>query len=506
MKKCVTFVLAFTVSLALLVPVVFAETPDTSKFVTLKMYLMGDGAPDAQVIWSEVNKMLKDDINAEVEVIFVPWSGRADKVRLLLSSGEEFDLIFASDWNLFKEQVQLGAYYPLDDLLPVYGQGLLANLPDAAWKVSSYKGEIFMVPYNSFEFDTHGLLYRLDWAKEFGFADGLKTVDDVERYLDMVKETKGIMPMNLGGTSEYMGFEMWRVEPGMRLYPKVEAAAGLWYYLDDPENLWFQVESEGFKNWIQRAKRWADKGFWSRSAMSKEVTSRTEFTNGNSGSTWVNPLQASDLFYQASAAFEGSEYDWWDPKSEYEVMRRRPLIGNGIAVSATAKNPERALMLLDLLHNDQRYNELTTFGIRGQHWDLDADGNLVMPEGVTAAESGYPWDRACPWGWREDKFYRMSPLQSKAIWDVTANNYKKWAENAVANPYDGFIFDQFPIEGELAALAEIATQYDEALRLGILDDPLTAYGEYMAKRKAAGSEKVRAEVEKQWKAFLETLK
>lgn len=512
MKKMVQIMVVALMAVSLVVGASWAaEKPDTSKKVALKMYLVGDGAPEADQIWAEVNKMLEKDINATVEVTYIPWSGAAEKGRLLLSSGEDFDIIFAANWFLFQEQVQLGAYYPLDELLPVYGQGLLQGIPKEAWAIASYQGQIMMVPYNSYEFDTHGVLYRVDLAKKYGLPDGqVKTIDDLEVYLEKAKEDLKVPPMNVGREGDYIDYEPWRVEAGMRQVPMMEVArdTGLWYYVDEPEKLFTKEETEGYKNWIVRAKRWADKGFWSRDALAKDVKSRNEFVNGNSASCWVNPLQANDVQKQMVSALPGTEYGWWNPKWQYPMMVRRSFIGNGIAINANAKNPARALMLIDLLHNDQRYNELTTFGIKGKHWDEDAQGFIRMPEGVKAADSGYPWDRACPWGWREDKFYRLSPLKAspEAMWPVVSDLYKKWAQNATVSVSDGFIFDRTPVEGEMTALLELGKTYGVPLSYGLVDDPMKGYAEYQEKSKQAGREKVRAEVEKQWQAFLATLK
>jgi hypothetical protein len=44
---------------------------------------------------------------------------------------------------------------------------------------------------------------------------------------------------------------------------------------------------------------------------------------------------------------------------------------------------------IDLANHDFDYYMLMTNGINGEHWELNDQGHMVMPEGVSPAETGF---------------------------------------------------------------------------------------------------------------------
>ena len=46
----------------------------TDKEVTLKMYLIGDKPADFDEVYDKVNSIMKEEINATLQVNFIPWS------------------------------------------------------------------------------------------------------------------------------------------------------------------------------------------------------------------------------------------------------------------------------------------------------------------------------------------------------------------------------------------------------------------------------------------------
>ena len=47
------------------------------------------------------------------------------------------------------------------------------------------------------------------------------------------------------------------------------------------------------------------------------------------------------------------------------------------AINRNSKNPERAMMLLELLNTDKDLYNLLNFGIKDKHYKIDADGFMV---------------------------------------------------------------------------------------------------------------------------------
>lgn len=74
---------------------------DTSKFVKISHVVLGDKPTNGQFekVLAEVNKIMKEKINAELEWKWVEWADWQTKYNLLLASGEPIDLInIGTDW------------------------------------------------------------------------------------------------------------------------------------------------------------------------------------------------------------------------------------------------------------------------------------------------------------------------------------------------------------------------------------------------------------------------
>jgi putative aldouronate transport system substrate-binding protein len=47
---------------------------DVNEPMVIKMYLLGDKSKDFDLVYSEINKILKETVNATVEVSFLSWA------------------------------------------------------------------------------------------------------------------------------------------------------------------------------------------------------------------------------------------------------------------------------------------------------------------------------------------------------------------------------------------------------------------------------------------------
>ncbi len=91
------------------------------------------------------------------------------------------------------------------------------------------------------------------------------------------------------------------------------------------------------------------------------------------------------------------------------------------------------------------------------------------------------------------------PNYEDTVWEETI------AENAKAkiDPNNGFAFVRDSVETELTNLASISTEYDSQLNYG--EEPIEdVFAKYTEKRKMAGEEKVREEIQNQYDAWKAT--
>ena len=148
---------------------------------------------------------------------------------------------------------------------------------------------------------------------------------------------------------------------------------------------------------------------------------------------------------------------------------------NGI--SSTSKNPERAMMLLELLYSDKDLYNMMVFGIEDKHYKkIDAD--FVEP----IADSGYA-GLAWELGNQFNAYYTKG--QIKGTWEETI----KVNEEAVASPLLGFNYNGEPTKTENAQIDAVMAEYKPGLISGTLD-PEKKLPEFLDKLKKAGIDKV----------------
>lgn len=469
----------------------------------LVMYILGDPARDQDMVVEELNKMTLRDLNATVDVNFIPWADMESKYRLLLSSGEDFDLIYSSNWVDFTEYARNGAFLPIEDLLPENAPQTWENIPEVGWEQATVNGHIFLVPKNYQEFGGHGLLYRRDLAQQGGL-DRVNSIETMFEYFEIVKDlVPDVLPLNLGTEGDLGNIAMVN-----RSLPGAEhgwlhnvALDSVWVPVDDPEEPIYLYETQMYRDFLDLMKEGTDNGYWSRNALSNNVRSRDAFLNGVSSSSVVNPMNANEDYERLMAKNPDWELDYWDfESSAFGFKPQLPLISDGMAVNRNAAHPEIALQLLEKLHSDEDYYNLTWYGVEGVHWELDENGMLTFPEGVSSDTTGYPWGEACPWGWTETKFHK----KSAGGWDLMADMMAQWGETSRLNPYEDFVLNKEPINAEMAALFQIEDEYARPLEAGVVEDVEAGYQELLRQAKLGGIEKVMAEVTRQWEIYLES--
>ena len=69
-----------------------------------------------------------------------------------------------------------------------------------------------------------------------------------------------------------------------------------------------------------------------------------------------------------------------DAFAMFEKYQKYKLTHGAMAVSAASKNPERALMVYDLLRNDPDCYQLFNYGIQGVSWDVNDEGLRITSE------------------------------------------------------------------------------------------------------------------------------
>ncbi|CAI6080697.1 hypothetical protein COHCIP112018_03070 [Cohnella sp. JJ-181] len=470
------------------------EAIDTSDPVTLKMVLLGPKPADTDEVYGEVNKILKEKINATIELRFIDWNEHAQKYPLMFAANEDFDMAFTSSWSFYQPTARKGGFLELtEDMLKKYAPTSWEKEDPLGWEQASVDGKLYMVPYDYFESGYAMAIIRGDLREKYKLPEVKSQVDFANFLTTIAQNEKGITPFggpstNLNGSAMPIMFaDLQRlfVHGSVPLvYDMQSERPTLTNYLEDPK----YVEK------LNVLYDMAQKGAWPKDAIVSKTDWLAAFKEGKTAAHTGNLLTLAgtmDAINLAHPEWKPEVVDLTPDAKRY----RAPLNGGGIGIHATSKHPERALMALDLLRYDKELFDLTTYGIKGKHWEPVGDDKYKSLPGST----GYPPDGACPWGWRTPDLYRQ--LEG-AAGDLLTSTYADWKANKIVDTkLATFVLDDTNIKNELAALGNVQKTYLLPIYHGLVK-PEEGIPVAQEKLKQAGIDKVQAEMQKQIDAFI----
>ena len=156
------------------------ENPKTEP-VTLKFL----GGTDKFNPVEDVTRMkIKDLLGYDI----IPEMGtEEDKINLILSSNQEYDIIKFNNRALLANYVKNNAIQPLNDYIDKYGPNLKKAISQEVWDMLSVDGKIYAIPNTNYEAVTEGIGIRNDWLKKLDM-NAPTTVDEFYTMLKIFKE------------------------------------------------------------------------------------------------------------------------------------------------------------------------------------------------------------------------------------------------------------------------------------------------------------------------------
>ena len=474
--------------------------PDISEEVTLVMYLIGDRPVDNDEVFAKINERLKAEINATIDVKFMSWSEYEQKYPLIFASGEDWDIIYTADWCFYNAQATKQGYYEITrEALETYAPMSAETMYPEAWEQAKVNDKVYMLPMNYKEITAYVYMARGDLMDKYGITS-VASLDEAESYMDAIVENEpSLIPIDVGSDYDklFLYDRMWK-KANWESEEKV-IGVGPWQAmasvseLDDSAAVLGNFDQPEFLDVITRLKDWKDRGFWSKNAVVNTQNNTESFQAGKSALALMNANTAKSVYASVTA-----EHPEWDVRV-FDAQDGVPpvlnsYLANGMSIFSNSKNPERALMALDYLRNDEEVNSLFCYGIEGKHWEASGDGTLVsLPD-----SSNYAYDSNCNWGVRNDAYWRVI---EGGIPNLPELN-KGWQDTARSERYQTFVFNDESVKNEIAAIGEIFDTDYKLLGLGFTDDPEADIAKLREKMEAAGAQKVYDEIQKQALEFI----
>ncbi|MBQ8087309.1 MAG: ABC transporter substrate-binding protein [Clostridia bacterium] len=441
-------------------------------------------------------KLLADGYDIEVEIIRIPWGEYDTKLNMMLSTGEEFELLHVmQDVKNMSSLAAMGAILPVDEYLDKYPT-LVDKFTETEWLGALYNGEHYAIPcsWRSFDNVMSYMDLRVDVMNAVGYDEFPgNSLDDVidlmQKSQDYILEETGIKAYNWFHQNQDTAHWLHRTYDSYPFY--VENSLGIVLSRQDGTIDSF-YESEEFKKDCETYYKLYQAGLVNPDVLNLDHS--VMYDDAQLGA--FLPSQTFDPYTGVSIKRNtgiDSEVDWVEMNPEKPEMVYT-FVQNLNAISATAEDPESGLKFLEWLYASQENHDLFHYGIEGVHYTpigtdkidqvLGDDGNALYS--MDTWMSGYlPYMR----------FAADAPDRH-----VEYMTYK--AENYVVSPIAGFIFDASNVQTELSNLQTeiIASIYPIKIGMVSYEENID---QAIANLKAAGLDAYLEEYRTQFAAYLE---
>lgn len=465
---------------------VSTDSPANLPFVKLKYYV-GSANPDItrqDAVEENFNKILKEKLNCELHFNVVS-GGQAEfgqKVSLSAASGEEYDLIMAgTGWINLSQEVAKKTIIPLDDLLKKYAPAVIEKVSAKNFTAATIGGGIYAIPHPFVYGQTNSFAFKQDLAEKYGLdTSTIKSYKDMGPYLAKIKAGEpSITPLIPNATLVYDR-------------DRYDALLGniIGYFPEDNKVKTIFEDTKTVENWK------ALNDYFKKGYIAKDAATKTDFNAEVKSGRYAVYVGAG--IYSADGSRSTNLYGI--PSAE--ALHGSKLVGTAAvmscaaAISATSKNPERAMMLENLLYSDRQVLEALCAGVEGVDYKVLSGAGTQVQEIETIQPMkwkiwecwiGSLWDS---WG------------DTKGNSTAFLNELKAATDTAPVSPLLGFTFDSEPVKTEIGKITAITTNVDKLLGTGSVPDVDAYIADIKEKLDQAGLTKVIAEMEKQiaeWK-------
>ena len=458
-----------------------AETKEELAPVELKWYYRGTPQEDDALIQDEVNKYLAEntDLNCTVKLVAVDPGVYNEKLTQIIAAGEEFDICFTANWvNNYYTQAAKGAFLPLNDLLDQYAPKTKEMLGEDFLSGSRINGINYAIPANKEHAHTWGLLIRKDIAEKYNMDfSGVKSLADMEPFFQIIKEKEPNM-YALEGTP---------AEAAQRLLDfdiiNNDTTPGA-VYNDDNSKVFDHLEQPEMLEHYKLMHSFMQKGY-----IREDAASVTDYIpDQKAGKIFCAVRSMKPCNAEEQGVNMGQSYIQIDLTTP--VISNRETTGSMQAISATSKNPERALMFLERYNTDPVLNNLICFGVEGVHYTKISDNQIQGTENQGKYNPGIGWSMG------NQLLNYLSAVEPTDKWD----QFAAFNEAGVKTQSLGFVFDPTPVTTQIAQCTNVWTQYVPGMQVGS-SNPEETLPKAVAAFNDAGMQDILAEMQKQMDAF-----
>ena len=456
---------------------------------TVTMVLNGSTQPDEERIEQKINEILEPELNANLDIVVLPWASASQQLQLMLSGDEKIDVFYTQATNAV-QYMNAGQIVDMSELIDKYGTNIKQIYGEDIAKINQIEGFVYGVPNQIERGSIPAVFMRKDLVEKYNIdTTQIKEPKDLESVFETVKAGEPDMTMlysiNDGDTpvtrlfrgdnlsdNNYLGVLMDQTNS-----TKLEN-----FFATD----WFKDTTTMLYNWYQ-------KGYISQDAGTNTENWRTVCKAGNLFSLFFAYHPGTPVEFESSTGYDFEIVPFYNEP----IINSSSYNGVTFSIAQNSENPEKTMEVLDYIYGSSEIMNLLNWGEQDKDYVIeDADNGIInFPEGITSDNAGYnlnlgwelpnqfiayKWTGSDPQLWEKMEEFNGSAKSSKAV---------------------GFLFDSSNYSSEIAALSNIVKQYSGALYSGS-GDPDELIPELLEALDDAGINEVIQAKQEQLDAFL----
>ena len=456
---------------------------------TVTMVLNGSTQPDEERIEQKINEILEPELNANLDIVVLPWASASQQLQLMLSGDEKIDVFYTQATNAV-QYMNAGQIIDMSELIDKYGTNIKQIYGEDIAKINQIEGFVYGVPNQIERGSIPAVFMRKDLVEKYNIdTTQIKEPKDLESVFETVKAGEPDMTMlysiNDGDTpvtrlfrgdnlsdNNYLGVLMDQTNS-----TKLEN-----FFATD----WFKDTTTMLYNWYQ-------KGYISQDAGTNTENWRTVCKAGNLFSLFFAYHPGTPVEFESSTGYDFEIVPFYNEP----IINSSSYNGVTFSIAQNSENPEKTMEVLDYIYGSSEIMNLLNWGEQDKGYVIeDADNGIInFPEGITSDNAGYNLNL----GWElPNQFiaYKWTGSDPK-LWE----KMEEFNSSAKSSKAVGFLFDSSNYSSEIAALSNIVKQYSGALYSGS-GDPDELIPELLEALDDAGINEVIQAKQEQLDAFL----
>ena len=456
---------------------------------TVTMVLNGSTQPDEERIEQKINEILEPELNANLDIVVLPWASASQQLQLMLSGDEKIDVFYTQATNAV-QYMNAGQIVDMSELIDKYGTNIKQIYGEDIAKINQMEGFVYGVPNQIERGSIPAIFMRKDLVEKYNIdTTQIKEPKDLESVFETVKAREPDM------TRLYSSSE--NDAPATRLFRGDTLSDNnyLGVLMDQTNSTKLEnfFATDWFKDTTTMLHNWYQKGYISQDAGTNTENWRTVCKAGNLFSLFFSYHPGTPVEFESSTGYDFEIVPFYNEP----IINSSSYNGVTFSIAQNSENPEKTMEVLDYIYGSSEIMNLLNWGEQDKDYVIeDADNGIInFPEGITSDNAGYnlnlgwelpnqfiayKWTGSDPQLWEKMEEFNGSAKSSKAV---------------------GFLFDSSNCSSEIAALSNIVKQYSGALYSGS-GDPDELIPELLEALDDAGINEVIQAKQEQLDAFL----